>query len=385
MNKRAYWLVFIFLVGLGGISFLVRPRSKPVIQANLQSGPDSIGHFERVTGPAPLRFPLDLGAHPAFQTEWWYYTGNLTAATGEEFGYQLTFFRRALVGSDQRQERGSDWAVEQVYLANFALTDGNRGRFVAYQRMERGAAGLAGVEITPALRVWLHDWSVQADGSTQFHLTAKEGGDHIDLILEDGKGILLQGDQGYSRKGPEEGNASIYFSQTRLATRGSLETGGKSYWVGGDSWMDHEYSTSALSVGQVGWDWFALQLDDGSELMVYAIRREDGSMDPYSQGSVIYPDGSTRLLHPADFHITVQDIWTSPVSGGKYPAQWTVSVPSEDLELQVQPLLADQELNLSFVYWEGAVRITGTRDGLPIRGKGYVELTGYAQSLEDRF
>jgi predicted secreted hydrolase len=203
--------------------------------------------------------------------------------------------------------------------------------------------------------------------------------------LIDQKGIILQGDHGYSQKGSDPGNASIYYSQTRLESTGTLSLDGKNYPLHGLSWLDREISTSALSKGQVGWDWFALQLDDGSELMAYVLRRADGTPDAFSNGTLIHPDGTTISLSQKDFQIQSTATWRSPHSAGNYPAQWTVSVPSEDLILQVKPLLADQELNLSFTYWEGAVEIQGTHAGGKVSGSGYVELTGYARSLEGGF
>jgi len=244
---------------------------------------------------------------------------------------------------------------------------------------------LAGAQGEPAFGVWLDDWSVQEVGSDEYRLKAAEDGVQIDLLLTDIKGPVLQGDRGYSQKGPEAGNASYYISQTRLETTGSVRVDGAEYTVSGSSWSDHEFSTSALGPDQVGWDWFSIQLDDGSELMVYTIRRADGSVDAYSKGTLIYPDGSTRALTKDDFQVQVEDTWRSPHSDGVYPSAWTVVVPSEGLTLRIRPHIADQELNLSFVYWEGAVKVEGEKNGTAVSGNGYVELTGYAQSLAGRF
>jgi predicted secreted hydrolase len=201
----------------------------------------------------------------------------------------------------------------------------------------------------------------------------------------DGKGPILQGDGGYSRKGPEPGNASYYYSQTRLETWGTVQVGDTLYQVDGLSWMDHEFSTSALSPDQVGWDWFALQLDDGSELMVFQIRKADGTADPFSSGTLVAADGSTRHLSRDDFEIAVDATWRSPRSGATYPARWTVEVPVADLTLEIEPYLADQELNVSYTYWEGAARISGERTGSVVSGNGYVEMTGYAGSMQGQF
>jgi predicted secreted hydrolase len=219
----------------------------------------------------------------------------------------------------------------------------------------------------------------------QYQLTADQDGIAIDLILEDLKGPIFHGDQGYSRKGLEPGNASYYHSQTRLLTSGRVETENGSYQVKGLSWKDHEYSTSALSDGQVGWDWFSIQLEDGNELMVFQIRRQDGSVDPYSSGTWINTKGETTHLDQESFEIQVQDSWRSPNSGAEYPAEWRLIIPSLDLSLNVKPYMADQEMDVSYTYWEGAVEVNGTSRGVLISGNGYVEMTGYADSIEGAF
>ncbi len=387
MNRRtlAWTLVVLLAVGLAAAGLALAPRQKAEVEASLEGLSLPGGPFERAEGPAAFTFPKDFGPHEGFQTEWWYYTGNLATNDGQEFGFQLTFFRRALLGPGQGAERTSAWGTGQVYLAHFTLSEISRGRFHAFERFERGAAGLAGAQGEPRFSAWVDDWLVEQTGEKEFRLHAAENGVQIDLNLRDLKGPVLQGDRGYSRKGPEPGNASYYISQTRLETTGTLSVGGRDYAVGGLSWMDHEYSTSALGDGLVGWDWFSLQLDDGSELMVYRLRKADGSPGEYSQGTLIRPDGSVRPLTREDFSVEVNGTWQSPHSGGVYPAAWVVSVPDEGLTLRIRPKMADQELNLSFIYWEGAVRVEGERNGAPLGGSGYVELTGYAQSLAGRF
>jgi predicted secreted hydrolase len=233
--------------------------------------------------------------------------------------------------------------------------------------------------------VWLEDWSAEEVEPNVVRLRAAQDSLAIDLLLTDRKGPVLQGDNGYSQKGPEPGNASYYYSQTRLASSGAVQVGDALYQVDGLSWMDHEFSTSALAPDQVGWDWFALQLDDGSELTVFQIRKADGSVDPFSSGTLVAPDGSARHLGRDDFEIRVGATWRSPRSGATYPARWTVTVPTADLSLEIEPYLVDQELNVSYVYWEGAVRISDERAGLAVRGSGYVELTGYVGSMQGQF
>jgi predicted secreted hydrolase len=219
----------------------------------------------------------------------------------------------------------------------------------------------------------------------QFHLHATNADLSLDLELTDLKGPVLQGKEGYSRKGPDSGNASSYYSLSRLETAGKVTVANRTFAVNGLSWMDHEYSTSALSAGQVGWDWFSLQLDDGSELMVFQIRRDDGSVDPFSSGMVMPTNGTPVSLRADEFEIQVLDRWRSPHTGAIYPARWRIKIPAADLDLLLEPYLADQELNLSYAYWEGAVRIAGQRFGRSLQGSGYVEMTGYATSMSGQF
>lgn len=397
MNKRpaaykgaAAVLFLLALIALAWWAFFRRPseQAQAKVIAMIEPGAFPAGDFARADGPRPFIFPQDHGLHPEFQTEWWYYTGNLAGPDGRRYGYQLTFFRRASFPPGALPERSSAWATNQIYMAHFTLTDVSAGEFSFFERFERGAAGLAGAmvkaEDTPeaGFEVWLRDWSVRQVGKDEYRLRAQEEHIALDLLLVDRKGPVLQGDQGYSRKGPELGNASLYYSMTRLETTGTISFAGRAVPVTGWSWMDREISTSALSPGQVGWDWFALQFDDGSELMVYVIRRSDGSVDRFSSGIFVAPDGAARPLSSQDFQISTEAVWRSPHSNGEYPSRWRIQVPSVGLDLRVQPQLADQELNVTVVYWEGSVRVSGEREGRPISGYGYVELTGYAGSLE---
>ncbi len=371
------------------------PRGKGQVGASLvaQAAPADPAGFARAAPGQPLVFPRDEGPHDDYQTEWWYYTGNLQSETGEHFGYQLTFFRRALTSPDQRTARVSDWAADQVYMAHFALTDVAGNRHQSFEKLSRGAGGVAGAQADP-FRVWLEDWSVTAterapDGTVYRQppstLKAEAGGVALDMRLEDAKGPVLQGDRGYSQKGPEAGNASYYYSLTRMPTSGTVTVDGKQYAVSGLSWMDHEYSTSALGPEQKGWDWFSIQLDNDTELMVFQLRRADGSVDAFSSGTFVAADGSTTRLGPEDFKLEPTGRWRSPRSGGEYPAGWRLTIPKLDLSLDVTPYVADQEMQVSYVYWEGAVRVAGNAGGQPVSGNGYVELTGYAGSMQGQF
>jgi predicted secreted hydrolase len=341
--------------------------------------------FARAAGPIAFTFPQYLGPHNDFQTEWWYFTGNLESPDGRIFGYQLTFFRRAVLPAAERVERTSPWAVEQVYLAHFTISDIAGNKFYQNEKIARGAAGLAGAKVDPWLQVWLEDWQVNQTDTGQFTLEAAAEDVHLSLDLTSLKDIVLQGDQGYSQKGSDPGNASYYTSLTRLQSSGSLALNEKTFSVEGLSWMDHEYSTSALESGQVGWDWYSLQLDNGAELMLFQLRDSTGSVSAFSSGTWIAADGTTHPLKAEDFQISVTANWTSPHSGAVYPAGWQVKIADLDLTLQIAPRMADQELRLSFTYWEGAVQISGSQGGKEIRGSGYIELTGYGQSLENAF
>ncbi|MFN2165230.1 MAG: lipocalin-like domain-containing protein [Anaerolineae bacterium] len=382
------WLGPLAAIGiislLVGLLVLLFPREEPVVRARLVAMAGDASGYLRAEGPVPLDFPADHGPHPDYQTEWWYYTGNLESEDGQRFGYQLTFFRRALTPPSLRTTRDSAWAADQVYMGHLALTDVEGKRHEAFERFSRGAAGLAGAQASP-YAVWLEDWRVEEGAPGTVHLQAAQQGWALDLLLVDQKGPILHGDQGYSPKGPEPGNASYYYSLTRLESTGTVQVPGAVYSVDGWSWMDHEWSTSALAADQVGWDWFSLQLDDGTELMAFQLRKEDGSLDPFSSGTFVAPDGTTRQLSREDLKIDVEDTWQSPHTGATYPAAWAITVPAEDLRLEIKPYLADQELNVSFAYWEGAVQAEGTRAGQSVQGSGYVEMTGYAASMQGQF
>ncbi|WP_322794487.1 lipocalin-like domain-containing protein [Bellilinea sp.] len=343
------------------------------------------GNFARAEAPIPFEFPKDHGAHNDFQTEWWYYTGNLATESGRRFGYQLTFFRRAVVPPEMRIDRPSDWSVEQVYLAHFSLTDVQTGQFYANEKIGRGAAGLAGAVGEPAYQVWLDEWQVVQVGENEYLLQAKTDQVAVELQLINRKGEILQGEEGYSRKGEEAGNASYYISQTRLETRGKITVSDIDYTVSGLSWMDHEFSTSALGEDQVGWDWFSLQLNNDTEIMLFTLRKEDGSIDRFSSATLILADGRAQRFNANQFIVEVKEQWLSPKTGAVYPSRWQIFIPEVDILLDVRPLIPDQELVVSYIYWEGAVFAQGNMGDRAVSGYGYVELTGYGQSMRGRF
>jgi predicted secreted hydrolase len=351
------------------------PREEPALTIEeLLGGPPPQG-FERALEPRELVFPADHGPHPGFATEWWYFTGVL-ASGGRTFGYELTVFRKAL--EPEPQPRESAWAASQIYLAHFALSDVGAGRFRAYERSSRAALDLAGARAEP-FRVWVESWSAEGAAGRTFPLRLRAAREEcsIDLVLDPLMPPVLHGERGLSRKGAAPGNASYYYSIPRLATSGELRFAGERFQVEGLSWMDREWGTSALEPGTLGWDWFGLRLDDGRDLMLVRLRREDGGADPASSGTLVEADGTSRALAHADFDLDVLGTWTSPHSGARYPSRWRIRVPREGIDLELEPLLEDQELRLSVRYWEGAVRATGSARGKPLKAEGYVELTGY--------
>jgi predicted secreted hydrolase len=408
------------------------PRRRAGSGPRLELGPGpGLEGFARATQVRPFLLPADHGPHFDYRTEWWYYTGNVAADDGRRFGFQLTFFRRGL--SPGPPPEGPGLSSNQVYFAHFAITDVAAGRHSAAERFSRGAGGLAGASGEP-FAVWLEDWRASSccggscaatpappvrlervaraplaspsdcDGGA-VRLVARDtaSGLSLDLDLAATKPLVAHGDRGLSPKSDEPGNASYYVGYTRMAARGRMAAadtaaapnGEHAVDVGGEAWFDHEWSTSALGPGAVGWDWFSLQLDDGRELLYFQIRREDGEVEPVSGGTLVEPDGRTRRLSRDDVRVDVLRRWTSPDTGTTYPCRWRLAVRSEALDLEIEPWLEAQEMRTSFVYWEGAVRVSdaaapgsddGRRPGPPrVTGHGYVELTGYAVSMQGVF
>jgi predicted secreted hydrolase len=333
--------------------------------------------FDRATEPRAFSFPADHGAHEGYRTEWWYFTGNLTGTAGNAYGFELTFFKFALPVEGAARE--SRFATDMIWMAHFALTDIAAASFVADERLSRGTLGLAGATLEP-FRVWVEDWSADGDFRTpaKMRLRATSSTAAIDLELSGFERIVLQGEDGLDRKGPEVGNASYYYSAPRLGVTGTVRSGKRAAdQVTGGAWMDREWGTSALSAGVTGWDWFALRLDDGRDLMFYRLRRADGSATAFSGGTLTNAAGATRRLRAENVELEITEFWQSPASGVTYPIGWTMKVPDEELDLVITPSLRDQELRLSVRYWEGAVAITGRSGSDVIRGVGYLELAGY--------
>ncbi len=380
--------MIVILAVVLGVLYLTpddSPKSHAVISvAGAMAASDTAG-FARADKPKRFEFPREFGPHTEFKTEWWYFTGNLHAENGRHFGFQLTFFRSAV--SPGIVAGTSKWRTNQIYMAHFAVTDVENSEFHNFERFSRGAAQLAGAEAAP-FRVWLEDWVVHETGGEvrfdvpQLALEASDSGIALRLALVNEKPIVLQGNNGLSKKGPEPGNASYYYSLPRLRATGSIRIADEEHLVSGLAWLDREWSTSALGAGQIGWDWFALQLADRTELMFYQIRDVDGTTDELSQGLFVNSRGETVRLDNTQVELEVIEWWRS-ARGVRYPSRWRTKIPVLGVELEISPLLPDQELQHSFQYWEGAVEVSGHAAGVPVSGFGYVELTGYSESRED--
>lgn len=335
--------------------------------------------FARADTVRKFSFPADHGPHPDFQSEWWYFTGNVTGERGEHFGFQFTIFRNAL--TPEPAGRSSSWATSQIYMAHFALTDVKADQFYFFERFSRSALNLAGAETQP-FRVWLGNWSVVAagtdiiDSTTTITIQCEEENVELSLIMRNTKPVVLQGESGLSQKGESTGNASYYYSLTRLTARGEIKIEDTRHTVKGSAWLDREWSTSALGLNQSGWDWFSIQLNNGWDIMFYQIRQRDGSVDPFSHGTLVDPAGNSRALHPEQVNLDVLDHWKSP-RGARYPSGWRFRIPAENIELTISPHIKNQELDVTIRYWEGAVKIHGLFSDSPVEGSGYVELTGY--------
>jgi predicted secreted hydrolase len=339
--------------------------------------------FEVALPGRVLSFPHDHAADPAFQTEWWYYTGHLRTAEGEEFGYQLTFFQRR-VDEGSILAGPSQWSPQHLYMAHFAISDTQGRRLTFGEKINRPTLGIAGAD-EERLHVWNDDWQAELLGPYH-HLQAALDGFAINLILLPEKPPVIHGTNGVFQKGPAKGNASHYYSLTRLKTDGYLHVRGVAHAVTGLSWMDHEFGTSQLGPTQVGWDWMSVQLDNRSELMVYQLRHEDGKVDANSGATLVHPDGRTEQLQKDQIEVIPLDQWTSPRSGTVYPQGWEIRAPTAGLKLQITPTFADHELDTKnstrVVYWEGNVQVTGIHNGLAVSGAGYVELVGYKTKVD---
>ncbi len=338
--------------------------------------------YAPVTPGYRLRFPIDHAAHPEFRQEWWYFTGNLTGEDDREFGFQLTFFRFAHGRSEQLPAAG--WNNDQSWMAHFAVTDVQQNNFFAEQDFARGALDLAGAVADP-FSVWVNGWSATSmlkacRECLNVNLVAEADEFSIDLELKSNTGPVLQGEQGFSVKNHQSDVASYYYSYPDLHSTGEVVIKGQSHQVEGTTWMDREWSSAVLAKGQSGWDWFALHLDDGRKLMLFQVR--DEVKRNFRHAVLIGTNGISKQLSLETLEMTPTDFWTSPDTGNRYPTEWSIRNTSEDnaMELSIKPKVKNQELNLSFQYYEGAVEFEGEIEGDRITGSGYMELTGYERN-----
>ena len=345
--------------------------------------------FKTVQGPCSLRFPEDHGPHPGYRSEWWYYTGNLQSSQGRQFGYQVTIFRyQTSPPGDTAQwpDPGSAWRTQQVFIAHAAVADLDVNVHHQSQKVARAALGMAAADYrNQRTSISVGNYSINIDPLS--HVVRASTADFaIDLRLEPQKPLVLHGKQGYSRKGNQPTEASCYYSFTRLLTKGTISVSGRTETVTGLSWMDHEFSTAPLAPNLIGWDWFSLQLDNQTELMLYLLRQADGQYSSASSGSFIDAKGNVTPLNLKEFTLVNSETWTSPYSGGTYPLVWQVRIPKIGLQMTIQAQLASQEMRTEqttgVVYWEGSVKAGGHLDGQVIGGKGYAELTGYAKPFK---
>ena len=328
-------------------------------------------------------FPRDHFDHPDFQTEWWYYTGNVKTKDGRRFGFELTFFRR---GTERESTRSNAWDVRDIYLAHLALSDLDGGQFFHDERTNRAGPGIAGISQNDR-RIWNGNWQVTWQGEAQ-KLQAIDERFELHLSMQSAKPPVIHGKNGVSQKAEGPGRASHYISFTRMITHGEIKMLSHQFQVAGVSWMDHEFFTHQLEPNQIGWDWMSIQLEDDTELMLFRIRRKDGSIDPCSSGTFVDANGVATHLPHNDFALEpAGNAWTSPATHAAYPTEWKVSVPKLNLELHSKTLLPSQELTaaskkIAPSYWEGAIALTGHKAKAAVRGVGYLEMTGYDGPVE---
>jgi len=324
----------------------------------------------------PLVFPRDFGAHARFRIEWWYVTGQLESEGGT-LGFQVTFFR---LSNPAAEDNPSRFSPRQLLFAHVALADPARGRFLHDQRAERAYDGLVAAE-TANTGVRIDDWSlVREAGAYRARIAA--AGFRLDLSLQPTQPVLLEGDKGFSRKGPSAAQASYYYSEPQLRVAGTVSVGGAVRAVHGLAWLDHEWSSELLAPEAVGWDWVGANLDDGGALMAFRIRDKDGSV-LWAQATLRAPGGPAESYGEKDVRFDVRRSWTSPRTGVRYPVSMTLRVDGREWTLE--PLMDDQELDArrstGTLYWEGAVRL---REAGGAAGRGYLELTGYGARVSLR-
>lgn len=339
--------------------------------------------WRQAVGPWRWKFPRDHGSHPEFRTEWWYFTGNLLDQAAKQYGYQLTFFRQGI--SLRLKDPQNPWSLRDLYLVHFALADVSAGRFSHAERVSRKGPGLAGAA-EDTMAVWLLNWSARMNDD-RILVEAHQEDMGLSLKLTPRKRLVLHGESGLSKKGPQTGQASYYVSYTNLQTEGTIRTSGSRSPVSvrGTSWFDHEFGSNQLAQNQTGWDWFSLHLSSGQDLMMYLLRRKDGTLEPASSGTLVDAAGRAIHLKLSDMTVEVLNHWKSEKSGATYPSQWRITIHPANLKLVVSPRLANQELvtgdSTGVTYWEGAVEGSGTSGRQRVTSEGYIEMVGYAGSI----
>lgn len=340
-------------------------------------------NFELARPGYKYSFPKDHGSHDNFKTEWWYYTGNLKGDDNNQYGYELTFFRSAL--NLDRPVQNSIWAMPDIYMAHFAVTDVNSKKFYTKSRLQRPGPDFAG-STKDKLKVWTLNWSATMDQGEKQTLKAKSSECTLELEVSPQKPLVIQGENGISRKAAKGDHASHYYSYTRLKTDGWLTIKGKRVKVTGTSWMDHEFGSNQLDENQVGWDWFSIHLDNNKEIMLYLMRLEDGSYDQASSGSLIAENGKLTHLKLADYKIKLIGKWRSNKTKIEYPMGWEIEIPAQKVHLKVSPKLDNQEFarqdGNAVTYWEGACSVLGTYNNQQCKGDAYVEMTGYGDAFK---
>ena len=345
---------------------------------------EAAGEAGRVLPGYAYEFPRDHFAHPAFDSEWWYYTGNLFTAGGRHFGFELTFFRRA---REIEAAEPSAWDLDQVWLAHFTITDTREERFVVDERVNRSGPGIAGADLGKR-RIWNGNWSIgwrpgEEHRPTQV-LTAMNREAILRLTLTPRKPVVIHGRDGVSRKVADDPQAvSHYFSFTRLAAAGTVSIGGDEFAVTGLAWMDHEFFSDYPLKDKVGWDWMSIQFEDGADLMLFGLRDASDGYGPDTTGTLVEADGGSRRIGWGGVRLRPGRRWRSEATGAEYPVEWEVAIPELGLRLDVRPRIDGQEAHteggLLPVYWEGAVLVSGEREGRPVSGVGYLEMTGYVE------
>jgi predicted secreted hydrolase len=333
--------------------------------------------YAPVTAGRPLVFPEDFGSHPQYRTEWWYVTGWLTTAQGESLGFQVTFFRTR---PDVDAANPSAFAAHQVLIAHCALSDPKRGRLWQDQRIRRAGFGLAEAAEGDT-QVWVEQWSLKRDAQN-YRVKMDAEAFSLNLTLTGTQAPLLNGEAGFSRKGPDSKSASYYYSLPHLKVGGDISRKGTPSTVSGEAWLDHEWSSEYLDAQARGWDWIGINFDDGGALMAFRIRGPEGTQR-WAGGSYRNRAGAVQILEPLDVAFQEGRRWTSPRTRIAYPVEWHIRAGAREFELR--PLMEDQEndtrLTTGAIYWEGAVRASD--DTKPI-GRGYLELTGYGEKLRLR-